>query len=162
MALFLAQRASHPALGDCLGVDLEMPFQLLGGLLGWCCRREEVENSPGLFPPSARRATQLCTHFIVRAGHRTSSLHRAKNSIVCTPRKKGCGLRSSEHMVLPVWGLCGSTRQSEHQGCAGCCRDGLAMCALSLALSRAAHSDCCSRQARPTMNAFGLLTLHVN
>lgn len=54
MALFLAQRASHPALGDCLGVDLEMPFQLLGGLLGWCCRREEVENSPGLFPPSAR------------------------------------------------------------------------------------------------------------
>ena len=123
-------------------------------------RRWKTAQGFSLLQP--RRAAQLYPHFVVRAGHRTSCLHRAENSILCAPRKKGCGLRSGEHMVLPVWGLCGSTRQSEHQGRAGCSRDGLAMCALTLALSRAAQSDCCSRQARPAVNAFGLLTLHVN
>lgn len=120
-------------------------------------------KQPRAFPSFSQGGPRSSAHISLSGlGTGPPACTGPRTLILCAPRKKGCGLRSSEHMVLPVWGLCSSTRQSEHQGCAGCCQDGLAVCVLSLALSRAAHSDCCSRQARPTMNAFGLLTLHVN
>ena len=55
----------------------------------------------GFSRPQPGRVTQLCTYFILSTSHRASGL-REPRTLLCAPRRRGCGLRPGEGTVLCV------------------------------------------------------------
>lgn len=114
------QLVSTPAGGDYLGVGLEMLFQLLRGLSSTpACLvvLGEGGGGPGLLPPAARES-HTALH-IFHPQHWSQGLWtvQAENSVLCVPRRRGCGLRPGEGMVLCVClggGHCRGTPQRTH------------------------------------------------
>ena len=101
------QLVSAPVHCDCLGVGLEMLFQLLRGLSSApACLVVLGEGGgvSGLILPAARESHTAVHTFYPQHWSQGLWTVWAQNSVLCAPRRRGSGLRPGEGTVLCVFG----------------------------------------------------------